>query len=342
MVRTAGPLEQNQPVPHFLDYVDAQLPAVKVVIPSFDRPEQLCRTTLRLIQQNSVPLENVAVFVAPGRAPGHTMPEWQRYLDALRSFGLAEVRLVEGGRGLVANMNAALEWVGSGYFITMSDSVTDIQEVYRDRNRNAKLRPLRRKGLHALICHGRTLLAEGGLVAWGLCASHSARCMKEGQLSRKLGLLDGNLSGCLLPSDWREMTVHPARGLIHDVEWTANLWARGYRFVRFSGLCAKHEYRRPGGQASLYPSAAARRRAENDAIRGLAAERPLEVSFQKKPTASLKTMQYAFRAKGPDPVSMAPPTQSIKGRKRKVFLGRPMSPAERKQKQRGGTIHPGR
>ena len=187
MVRTAGPLEQNQPVPHFLDYVDAQLPAVKVVIPSFDRPEQLCRTTLRLIQQNSVPLENVAVFVAPGRAPGHTMPEWQRYLDALRSFGLAEVRLVEGGRGLVANMNAALEWVGSGYFITMSDSVTDIQEVYRDRNRNAKLRPLRRKGLHALICHGRTLLAEGGLVAWGLCASHSARCMKEGQLSRKLG-----------------------------------------------------------------------------------------------------------------------------------------------------------
>ena len=71
MVRTAGPLEQNQPVPHFLDYVDAQLPAVKVVIPSFGRPEQLCRTTLRLIQQNSVPLENVVVFVAPGCRGAH-------------------------------------------------------------------------------------------------------------------------------------------------------------------------------------------------------------------------------------------------------------------------------
>ena len=334
----AEPLVADQAVPHFLDYVDAELPEVKVVIPSFDRPEQLCKTTLPLIQQNSIPLEKVAVFVAPGHAPGRTAPEWQRYLDALRRFGLTEVRLLEGGRGLVANMNAALEWVGSGYFITMSDSVTDVQQVFQDGRGLPKLRPLPKRGLHAIICHGRALMAAGSFVAWGLSPSHSARCLKEDQLSRKLGLLDGNLSGCVLPCDWRDMTVHPARGLIYDVEWTANLWARGYRFVRFSGLCARHEYRRPGGQASLYQDVLERRQQENAAIRGLAAERSLEVRFTEKPTATLKTMQYSFRAKGPGPLCMAPPSENPCGRKRKEFLDRPMSPAERKQKQRGGKV----
>ena len=38
----------------------------KVVIPTFDRPHELCRQTLVMLQDQCIPLENICIFVAPG------------------------------------------------------------------------------------------------------------------------------------------------------------------------------------------------------------------------------------------------------------------------------------
>ena len=53
----------------------------KLVIPSFDRPTELCGYTLALLRKEGVPLDKVNVFVSPSSAkPGGT-PEWYRYVE---------------------------------------------------------------------------------------------------------------------------------------------------------------------------------------------------------------------------------------------------------------------
>jgi hypothetical protein len=49
-----------------------------------------------------------------------------RDLDALRKYDKLEVHLLPGAVGLEAQMERAMQWVGDGYFITMSDTVKDI------------------------------------------------------------------------------------------------------------------------------------------------------------------------------------------------------------------------
>ena len=64
-----------------------------------------------------------------------------------------------------------------------------------------------------------------GCVARSLNPSHKPKRLESLAISRKLGLLDGNLTGTLLPPDWRRLVVTKGHGLIYDVEWSASLWS---------------------------------------------------------------------------------------------------------------------
>ena len=326
-------------VPHFQDWLHCQHVAeYKVVIPSYNRPRLLCETTLQLLRKQGVPLGRVAVFVAPGTVAGQQDPEWARYLKELRDHDMLEVHLMPGAAGLEHQMTKAMEWVGSGYFITMSDTVREIhiKTAGRDCGKR-KLRAMPAGMLPALFDHGRCMLAAGDFVAWSVNPSHNVFRMTANTISRKLGLLDGNLTGMILPSNWQELRVADGHGLIYDVEWSAKLWKHGYRFCRYMNVCADHTYRRPGGQATLFDNVQARRQLEDAALKRVANECPGLLSWKRNDRKSLKSMQYQFHTVGPSPLRLNKRRQPGTGRNCENFALRPMTSAERKRKQRTGS-----
>lgn len=297
-----------------------------MVIPSFDRPTELCSTTLALLASEGVPMCNVNVFVSPSTARPGGQPEWYRYREACKTHGFADVNIRPGGRTLDEQMEAAMEWVGKGYMIVMSDTVRHL--VTREETPNGAARAMKAAigSVAALIQHGYELLQATGCTAWSVNPSHRPQMLSPLRISRRLGLLDGNLTGMLLPPDWRKMKVTKGHGLIYDVEWSAALWHYGHRFCRYQGVCCEHTYRQPGGQATLLPDPMRRRRIETNAIKMCAKKYPDELRWVRKPRASLKTMEYAFKTQGPPPLTM---TLVQRGRKRKYSLAGAASSQER-------------
>lgn len=329
-------------VPHYANFMHSDgVPQYKVVIPSFDRPNILCSKTLSLLRRHGISMTRVAVFVSPKTAPNATLPEWQRYLDAFREEGFQEVRLLAGGEGLAENMMAALRWVGQDYFITMSDSVEELFQLSnKSSSSGPSLEPVPAGTLRALINHGFHLMAAGKFTAWSVNPSKSALNLRTGTISARLGLLDGNLTGCRLPDPWDHLAVSVEFGLVYDVAWSLKLWAAGLRFFRYNGLCVKHVYRQKGGQASLFRCPVRRRRQENKCLRALAREYPRLIAFKPKPGASLKTMLYSFKTTDEDPIELEERQHLQPGRPRLAFLDHPMSFAERKRRQRGALQTP--
>jgi len=277
----------------------------KLVIPSFDRPTALCGTTLSLLRSEGVPMDRVSVFVSPQPAsPGGT-PEWYRYSDEMKRHRFAEVHVRPGGRSLEEQMAAAMEWVGSGYMIVMSDTVKSI--LTREDNHGSKVTMVKTpKGtLLALVKHGFHLLRATGCTAWSVNPSHNPWQLSVSSITRRLGLLDGNLMGMFLPPNWRRMQVTHGHGLIYDVEWSASLWAYGHRFCRYQGVCCEHRYRQPGGQATLMSDVVKRRRVETQAIKACAKKFPHLIKWMHKPKASLRAMEYRFLTHGPGVLVMA-------------------------------------
>jgi hypothetical protein len=219
---------------------------------------------------------------------------------------MMQVHLLPGAKGLEKQMEKAMEWVGEGYMITMSDTVTDIL-VRRKRKRSGRqfLSPMKKGLLLALVHHARDLMVAGAFTAWSVNPMHNAgRMSPKNLISRKLGLLDGNFSGMLLPQDWKQCRVRKDHGLIYDVEWSAALWSRGYKFVRYMNMCANHTYRRNGDQETLFQDPVARKAKENTLLKEVAAKFPKLLMFKRTRNASVKRMQYRFRAVGLQPLTM--------------------------------------
>ena len=303
----------------------------KLVIPSFDRPTELCGNTLALLQREGVPMDKVNIFVSPvTTSPGGT-PEWYRYVEECKNHNFPQVHVRPGGATLEAQMVAAMEWVGSGYMIVMSDTVRSLQTREDRPYHPTRIVPAPQGTVLALIKHGFELLRATGTTAWSVNPSHNPWQLSVLGITRRLGLLDGNLMGMFLPPNWRKMQVTSGHGLIYDVEWSAALWAQGHRFCRYQGLCCEHTYRRPGGQATLMKDAAKRRHRETQAIKACAKKYPSLVKWCNKPKASLRTMEYKFAALGPAGLVM----EKIRRGARRVYsLGQVSTSTERMARMR--------
>ena len=91
----------------------------KIVIPTFDRPEELCGNTLALLKDEGINMDRVNVFVSPVVAKNNKQPEKVPILGGMRSERLPWVHIRPGGRNLEEQMTMAMKWAGSGYIVVM-------------------------------------------------------------------------------------------------------------------------------------------------------------------------------------------------------------------------------
>ena len=324
-------------VPHFYDYLKKKRKAAyHICIPSFNRPEKLCRTTLRLLNRHGIDLDRVHVFVAPSLAPQETRPEWSRYVRELRKHNFGAVHVEPGGNGLWEQMQAIFSWAAEGsYVICLSDDVRDIQEMKTRKDGSIHKKPLASGSLDALFQHAWDMLRAGNFSAWGLNASKNPLCMSGNTLSRKLGLIEGNCWGMEAKPYLARLLPDADVSVIWDVAFTTELWATERRFFRYRALVAATTYKTPGG-STTYMTPMQRRSAEDEKIQQLSLKHAAIVQFRAKDRASLTAQQYRFTQLGPSPLQMSEPTPMTAGRRYEVHATRSMTPAERKRKQRYG------
>ena len=193
-VITSADVEDGE-VPNFRDWFPLrQAPDVRVLIPSWNRPAVLCENTLAVLRRHGVPLHTSHMFVAPSKAPGHDKPEWYRYLTTFREAEFGEVNLQLGADGLEHQMSAMLRWAKTGYVVIMTDDVSDIMERKDMNDRGLRMRPLPEGLLPSLFVHAHALMGAGGFYAWSLAPCQNPCSMNDTSISRKLVLLEGNIS----------------------------------------------------------------------------------------------------------------------------------------------------
>lgn len=322
----------SREIPHFHQWMDTDAPDYTVVIPSYARPQKICEYTLAFLHRQGIPMNRVHVYINPASC-SHEDPQWYQYLNQLRTFNFLNVHLKVGGDCLLSQMRRILEDNIGKYIIVMSDLVSDVCWKVRLCTKGVeRLESLPTGYLSALISHGHSLMSAGNFTAWSLGASHDYRFMKSHNITCRLGLLDGNLTGLKVNADFLSWKFHAGDGLIYDVAWACHLWNHGHRFFRYAGLCAKHPYRASGGQASLMGSGAVRREKENDQIKQLALQFPELVCFSPNEKYSLKRMQYRFLTHGGAPLTMLDYRRGV-GRPSESPSA-PMSGTERSRKSR--------
>lgn len=306
----------------------SQRPVCEVAIPSHARPEELCRSTLALLREHGVDLSRVHVFVDFEWISADGSHAYDLYVRVLRRHGFHAVHVRPGGAGLDGNMRTIRTFFEIGtYMIVMSDRVDDVMESSSVSRTVPILKPLPKGSLLALWHHGYDLLQAGEFAAWSTNASHSPRTMRHDFISRKAGLLDGNMTGQVVTQALKDMNIE--HGLIYDVEYAASLWDLGYRYLRYRGVCCKHPYRSAGGQSDKIPDPAVRRRAEDAAIKAVAKKYPEVVKFVRKTSASLKVMNYSFRQRGPQVLKVIQRHGHGSGRPRRYAIDRAATRAER-------------
>ena len=151
---------------HWDDYrVDHSHPEYTIIIPSFDRPETLCKQTLSWLRYQKVDESRIVVLVAPGKADtdGDGLQEWERYVEATRLRGFGNIRIRAGGIGLCVQMMSAMQLVGVGnYMVVISDSVKCVKRHMAYKGiRN--LTPIASGELINVLSHGHDVLQSHGL-----------------------------------------------------------------------------------------------------------------------------------------------------------------------------------
>ena len=329
---------RNGQIPHWRNWMETVPSAtfLKVAIPSFDRPGLLCEATLPLLAKHAVPLDMVHVFVCPQNAPKCQTPEWHRYLETTRRCGFGAVHIEPGGVGLEGQMTCILRRFRYGHIIVMSDDVFDVEESVQKGKNQPELRPLPNGSLLPIFSHAESLMAAGNFHAWSVGCCSAAWNTSPTEVSRKCGLLNGNMFGLLRADDGLEDALPVNMGLIYDSALSCTLWSLQKYYFRYRGLCLKHDFKKAGGYNSVEKTAESRRLGENRLLKRLQKRFPRLVHFRVKPRASYKTMQQHFCQTGPGPLRMQPARAASSGRPREGFISRSMTAAERKRKQRHG------
>ena len=329
---------RKENVPHFYDIAlnGMDLSGIRLAIPSFGRPDMLCQGTLPLLRRHGFPLEQVHVFISPVQAPNCQEPEWYRYLSSLRREGFGMVNLQLGRDGLEHQMHAIFQWAQNGYVLVMTDDVKDVLERKMTMPGNTPtLSPLPLGMLCALFLHGRDLLNVTDSFAWSVNCSQNVRSMNETAISRRFGLLEGNLTGFRLEGSADDWRVEEGLGIVYDVALSCNLWSTGRLFCRYRSLCISHRYRGEGGYQTVMQRQS-RRREEDGAITRLARRHPTLIEFLHKPASSVRTMQYRMLPHGENPFEMKAPKPATCGRRREAFAARAMTSTERVRLYRHG------
>jgi len=206
-------LPAGSPPPHLLSDLVLQVPSADfvLVVPSYNRPQEILAKTMKVILKQQVPLDRVFVFVANECADGQTESEYERYAEALASVGLPASQIVVGVRGIIAQRNFIVQWALKKYgelhhVVSMDDDLEGL--YYKSRTgfdnygaERGALTELEEGGLQAWIAHAAAAMVQLKAYIWSLNTSANPYFMRSDLISTANGMCNGYLYGFRVRSE---------------------------------------------------------------------------------------------------------------------------------------------
>jgi hypothetical protein len=162
----------------------------RYVIPSRQRAETLCTTTLPELLRLGVSLSDVTILAHPDEHLAYTFALMERdWLD--------DVQLVPGRLGMRGQRDAALDWSLAGeHTISIDDDIRSI-DVRRD---DKTLEPIEPDEWTSVVSIAEQFLRERGVLLWGLYPVRNPYFMKP-RVKRDLSYIGGGCYGYLSDPD---------------------------------------------------------------------------------------------------------------------------------------------
>ena len=195
-----------------------------VAIPSYNRPNEIIKKTLKTLADGGVSKERIFIFVANDEQAELYKPTGYKIVVGV--LGIANQRVFISKYFLTGQ-----------YIISLDDDVEELQTLHE-----SKL--VRLTDLHAFFTSSYETLMRENLFIWGIYPVRNAFFMKSGVMTKSLKFLIGVCYGYInrnIPE------LYPTAEGKEDIEQSILYFKRDGGVIRFNNIAVKTKFNAEGG-----------------------------------------------------------------------------------------------
>ena len=199
-----------------------------VAIPSYDRPKELNKKTLTMLEDNNISKNIITVFVASAE-------QKKIYEEEIGT----DYKIVIGVKGMANIRNFMTNYYPSGKKILFIDD--DISRIVKGESSGMKITTV--TNLKSLASNGFNLCKKHGYQLWGLHPSSNPRSLKSDKLvTNNLKYIIGALYGVI-----NDKTIKVSLDQAEDYERTLRSYVKYGGMIRFNNYSGYTTYYASGG-----------------------------------------------------------------------------------------------
>lgn len=199
-----------------------------VAIPSYDRPKELNKKTLTMLEDNNISKNIITVFVA-------SVEQKKIYEEEIGT----DYKIVIGVKGMVNIRNFMTNYYPSGKKILFIDD--DISRIVKGESSGMKITKV--TNLKSLASNGFNLCKKHGYALWGLHPSSNPRSLKSDKLvTNNLKYIIGALYGVI-----NDKSLKVSLDQAEDYERTLKYYVKYGGMIRFNNYSGYTTYYAKGG-----------------------------------------------------------------------------------------------
>ena len=199
-----------------------------VAIPSYDRPKELNKKTLTMLEDNNISKNIITVFVASAE-------QKKIYEEEIGT----DYKIVIGVKGMANIRNFMTNYYPSGKKILFIDD--DISRIVKGESSGMKITTV--TNLKSLASNGFNLCKKHGYALWGLHPSSNPRSLKSDKLvTNNLKYIIGALYGVI-----NDKSLKVSLDQAEDYERTLKYYVKYGGMIRFNNYSGYTTYYAKGG-----------------------------------------------------------------------------------------------
>ena len=199
-----------------------------VAIPSYDRPKELNKKTLTMLEDNNISKNIITVFVASAE-------QKKIYEEEIGT----DYKIVIGVKGMANIRNFMTNYYPSGKKILFIDD--DISRIVKGESSGMKITTV--TNLKSLASNGFNLCKKHGYALWGLHPSSNHRSLKSDKLvTNNLKYIIGALYGVI-----NDKSLKVSLDQAEDYERTLKYYVKYGGMIRFNNYSGYTTYYAKGG-----------------------------------------------------------------------------------------------
>lgn len=191
----------------------------QVVIPSYNRADDLIKDTLNTLSECGVPRSKITIFVA-------NKDEYKIYRSKIKGY-----KIVVAVKGIQEVRQYIVDYFKENqYIISFDDDVKGMYELH-----GTKLKPI--TNLPAIFKEAYDAMKKTGAYIWAPNKSSNPRFMRN-TISDRFNQMIGTVFGFINRHD-KDLHLNPRLAMVDDFERTVKYWIKDGIVLRLNYICYK-------------------------------------------------------------------------------------------------------